>query len=255
MATAAVQIPSHNRVEPGSQQLKPAVYPETSHVEEDPATIISQWIDSFNKLLGSQDFDSLQRLFLSESCWRDQLSLSWDYHTLNGPEKIGEFLKGAKNGSRMKSIKIDDTNATRKPHVSAVDFKGKVNGVASFLIVETDVGRGRGIVRLLKDAQDGKWKAFTLFTAMHELKGHEETIGSNRPHGVDHGGQIGRKNWQERRTATENFESGTEPTVLILGAGQGGLTSAARLGQLQIPTLIVDKNPRIGDNWRKRCVG
>lgn len=36
------------------------------------------------------------------------------------------------------------------------------------------------------------------------------------------------------------------------GAGQGGLTSAARLHQLGVPTLIIDRNPRIGDNWRNR---
>jgi len=97
-----------------------------------------------------------------------------------------------------------------------VDFHGEVKGVGSFLIIETDVGRGRGIVRLLQD-HDGKWKAFTLFTAMHELKGHEETVRGNRPHGVDHGGKPGRKNWQERRNATENFDGELEPTVLILG--------------------------------------
>ena len=31
-----------------------------------------------------------------------------------------------------------------------------------------------------------------------------------------------------------------------------GLTIAARLKQLQVDTLIVDREPRIGDNWRKR---
>ena len=36
------------------------------------------------------------------------------------------------------------------------------------------------------------------------------------------------------------------------GAGQGGLTSAARLQNLGIPTLIIDRNPRVGDNWRNR---
>ena len=39
---------------------------------------------------------------------------------------------------------------------------------------------------------------------------------------------------------------------LIIGAGQGGLTTAARLKQLGVPTLVIDKNGRVGDNWRKR---
>jgi len=40
--------------------------------------------------------------------------------------------------------------------------------------------------------------------------------------------------------------------VLVIGGGQAGLAIAARLGQLQVDTLIVDREPRIGDNWRKR---
>ncbi len=39
---------------------------------------------------------------------------------------------------------------------------------------------------------------------------------------------------------------------LSRGAGQGGLTVAARLKQLGLETLIIDRNPRIGDSWRNR---
>ncbi|KAL8932474.1 MAG: hypothetical protein Q9211_006293 [Gyalolechia sp. 1 TL-2023] len=260
MATAAVlssdnrTIPSYNRLEPGSCQLAAASYPDTDSLSSvDANAVASEWVDSFNQALSAQDPSAVKTLFLQGSCWRDQLGLSWDYRSLNGPDKIFSFLTAAPTGSRVRSIKIDESNATRRPTVTAVDYKGEVNGVASFLTVETDVGRGRGLVRLLQDSKDGnKWKAFTLFTAMHELKGYEEAIKDHRPQGVAHGGHPGRKNWQERRTATENFEGDLEPTVLIVGAGQGGLTSAARLHQVQVPTLIIDRNPRVGDNWRNR---
>ena len=217
MATAAVQIPSYNRVETGSNQLKPATYPESNAPPKaDVHKIASEWVESLNQALATQDYGAVNRLFLSGSCWRDQLGLSWDYHTLNGPEKIISFLKSGPHGIRIKTIKIDDSTTLHAPHISAADFNGKVNGVGSFLTIETDVGRGPGIVRLLQD-KDGKWKAFTLFTAMHELKSHEETVRGNRPQGVVHGSNPGRKNWQERRTAMENFEGENEPTVLILG--------------------------------------
>ena len=219
MATAAVQVPSHNRVEPGSTQLRTAVYPESKAPHKDDVhKIASAWLASLNEALSSKNYESLKKLFLPDSCWRDQLALSWDYHTLNGPGKIISFLQTSPHGCRIKSISIDDSSTLHSPQVSAADFNGNVQGVTSFLMIETDVGRGPGIVRLLQDQQDGgKWKAFTLFTAMHELKGHEETVRGNRPHGVDHGGKPGRKNWQERRIATENFEGDMEPTVLILG--------------------------------------
>jgi cation diffusion facilitator CzcD-associated flavoprotein CzcO len=53
------------------------------------------------------------------------------------------------------------------------------------------------------------------------------------------------------RVTEENFEGREEPMVVIidtLGAGQGGLTLAARLKQLGILTSIVERSERIGDN-------
>ena len=40
--------------------------------------------------------------------------------------------------------------------------------------------------------------------------------------------------------------------MLVVGGGQAGLSTAARLTQLGVDTLIVDREPRIGDNWRNR---
>ena len=39
---------------------------------------------------------------------------------------------------------------------------------------------------------------------------------------------------------------------MIIGAGQSGLDVGARLKFVDIPTLILDKNPRVGDQWRNR---
>ena len=221
MATAAVQVPSRDRLEPGSSKIQALPYPDAHPIGKvDVNFIASEWIEKLNQALSDENYLTFKDLFLKNSCWRDQLGLSWDFHTLLGPEKMASFLQeSGSTGSCIKSLRIDDTSSIRKPTVSAIDFNGKVNGVTSFLNIDTHVGRGRGVVRLLQDPEDGwKWKAFILFTAMHELKGFEETVKTNRPHGVDHGGQPGRKNWQERRHVTENFEDGNEPTVLILGA-------------------------------------
>lgn len=172
------------------------------------------------------------------------------------------------NKCRLVSLEVDESSPLRRPTVASIDFVGDVKGISSFLTLETDVGKGRGIVRLCKDSNDGQWKAFTLFTAMHELKGYEEALGPRRPDGVQHGGNPGRKNWKDRREIESNYLDGREPTVLIIGtscsgtsspslltvsgSGQAGLTLAARLKQLGVDTLLIDQNARIGDNWRKR---
>ena len=40
--------------------------------------------------------------------------------------------------------------------------------------------------------------------------------------------------------------------MLIVGGGQGGIALGARLRQLGVPTLIVERNARPGDSWRNR---
>ncbi len=38
-----------------------------------------------------------------------------------------------------------------------------------------------------------------------------------------------------------------QPQVLIIGGGQGGIALGARLRQLNVPTIIIEKNERAGD--------
>ena len=143
--------------------------------------------------------------------------MTWDFHNLQGLEEITTVLRTQENGWRIISVKIDDSNDLRKPNISTFDVEGPVKGVQSFLTVETDVGMGRGIVRLLPDDKDhGKWKVFTLFTTLEELTGFEESINERRPSGVQHGAQFGRKNWKEMRSTQEEYEE-WEPAVLIIG--------------------------------------
>ncbi len=114
------------------------------------------------------------------------------------------------------------------------------------------MGRGSGILRLVPDASDGnRLKAWTLLTALDELKGFEEQLGSSRPRGQSYSRDFRGPNWLDLRKAAAQYE-GRDPDVLVVGGGQAGLAIAARLKQLQIDTLIVDRWPRIGDNWRKR---
>jgi putative flavoprotein involved in K+ transport len=112
---------------------------------------------------------------------------------------------------------------------------------------ETAVARGHGHLRL----RDGK--AWTLLTTMSELKGHEEHRGATRDLGMDMVPRRGSKTWLEQRQQ-EQAELGVtvQPYVLIVGGGQGGIALAARLRQLNVPAIIVEKNERPGDSWRKR---
>ena len=62
-----------------------------------------------------------------------------------------------------------------------------------------------------------------------------------------------RKTWLEQRQQEEATLGLTEqPYVVIVGGGQGGIALGARLRRLGVPAIIVEKNERPGDSWRKR---
>ena len=88
---------------------------------------------------------------------------------------------------------------------------------------------------------------------MVELKGYEEPRRAERPRGVEHGAFRGRQSWLERKQAAESsLGYDAQPYCVIVGGGQGGIALGARLRQLDVPTIIVEKNPRPGDSWRRR---
>ena len=115
---------------------------------------------------------------------------------------------------------------------------------------ETNVGRGDGVLRLLRDA-DGAVQAWVLATTLEELIGFEEKTGNNRPSGSAYSRNFGGDNWEGVRQKAQAYHD-HDPTVLVVGGAQAGLSIAARLTQLGVDTLVVEKWPRIGDSWRKR---
>ena len=119
--------------------------------------------------------------------------------------------------------------------------------VEAWIGFETRHARGRAIVRL----KDGR--AWTLLTAIEELKGFEERKGRTRPMGAAHGVYRREKNWLEaKRAEEESLGKDKQPYCLVVGGGQGGIALGARLKQLGVPTIILEKNPRAGDFWRNR---
>ena len=216
-----VKAPASNIKLPGSHSL-PSVPLPTCNLKElaDPSKHASKWIDIFSNLLSSSlegsDFSSA---FLETAHWRDLLCFTWDFRTLQGRSKITGFAHDFIAKARTVKFTLDQSAAYKKPALIPLDFDGNVKCLQVWLNVETDIGKGKGIVKLVPDSSDGdKWKAFTLFTTLEELKGHEELIKERRPAGVKDDQDHGAANWKDKRTAEQNFENGREPAVLILGA-------------------------------------
>ncbi|KAJ5774146.1 hypothetical protein N7457_009042 [Penicillium paradoxum] len=241
----SAEIPSRERVVPGSYNVPFGEFPKS--MSESPSlevdSIADGIIEQLNKGLAARDKAAVSSLFLDNCYWRDHLCYSWDYHTREGPQAVSAFVTEAPPSK----IEIDRSSPFKSPHKGAIDGFGDVLGIEFFFKVTTENGHGNGVMRLAED--DGNWKIFTVFTSLVDLKGHEEK--KERPFGVRHGEQQGRKNWKDRRTDEINFVD-KDPAVLIVGAGQGGLVAAARLKMLKVDTLIIDRETRVGDNWRQR---
>jgi len=205
-------------------------------VTRTPTEQLAAWVERLGQRLAQRDVDGTLELFADDCHWRDLVLFSWNLITLEGKADIRDMLE-----SRLEATQPD--NWKLEGEASLAD--GVLEG---WISLETDVARGKGYVRL----KDGL--CWTLLTTMRELKGHEEPLGRRRPLGAEHGhGLADKRNWLEKRRDEEAALGITEqPYCLVIGGGQGGLGLGARLKRLGVPTLIVDKAERPGDQWRGR---
>jgi putative flavoprotein involved in K+ transport len=214
---------------------------------DDISVAADNWLAQFEHALAKSDEGLLKSLFHPDSYWRDVLALSWNIQTINGAEAIRKELETRAPSAAPGGFAVDPgRRAPRKV------MRAGIIAIEAIFKFETAVGRGSGIVRLIPDAGDGNaLKAWTLLTELGELKGFEEQLGVARPRGNAYSRDFRGPNWLDLRNASAGYAD-RDPTVLVIGGGQSGLCIAARLKQLQVDTLIVDRETRIGDNWRKR---
>lgn len=187
------------------------------------------WLEKFGAALKAGDGAAVAGLFLPEGLWRDYLALGWTLATHEGAEAITAFANARAADSGIGGF------ASEAP-------AGASEG---FITFETALGRGEGYVRLMGE------QCFTLLTALKELKGFEEPLRGRRHSGVVD--ETGQRTWEDvRHDDVEQWSESNPPYVLVIGAGQGGLALGARLKMLGVPCLLVDKYPRVGDQWRSR---
>jgi putative flavoprotein involved in K+ transport len=213
-------------------------------VTTDPTSVAGAWLEKFGVAAERADAAAAAALFLADGWWRDLLAFTWDLRTFHGGDAIATAFGGTLRSAGASQFRLEPGKA-----VVLTDGDPASRWIQAFFLFETRVARGRGFLRLKSEA--GEWRAWTVLTAMEELKGFEERVGPRRAIGTAHGEHKERINWREERRDACEFV-GRDPQVVVVGAGQAGLTIAARLTQLGVSTLIVEKNERVGDNWRSR---
>jgi len=245
----------------------------------DPRAIAEDWVQRFTKATAKPTLDipsivnevlvpsSFQSRFLSPEnllspngtipppipggsdvsvYWRDALALTWDLRTFEGSAKIEKFLTDRLPWANIHNVKLQ-VGGTDVPPPEVQNIFEDLVWVRLIFTFDTDVGECTAVAKLVPVASDGefRWKAHTIFTRLERLHSVEVKAGRGRKMDPFHGP------WDELRSKENRFEDG-EPTVLIIGAGQSGLMTAANLKVQGIDALIIEKTERVGDNWRKR---
>ena len=214
----------------------------------DATKIAEEWLEKFQTAVspppdGNIDIEKVLQLFQPDACWRDILSLTWDFRTFLGAAQIRTFLEdrvanpSLGDKTRLNNLKLETASVeTLWEDIEWIE--------ALFTFSVGTWGAGDGVFRLVL-SPEGTWKGYTIYTSLQSLIDYPEKVGALRNPLPNHG------KWLDQRQKEVEFE-GVEPYVLIVGGGQSGLNLGARLKFLDIPTLIVERNPRVGDQWRNR---
>jgi cation diffusion facilitator CzcD-associated flavoprotein CzcO len=217
---------------------------ETTPAAEEIARV---WIENLGTALERCSTDSWLKLFATDGYWRDMLSFTWQRKTFFGRDQISAAFDGTAALTGAKNVRI----AVGRTPPRFARRSGR-NLVEAWFDFDTRVGRGAGFVRLLLDpTEPHNAKAWVLLTTLQALHGFEERVGDKRPTGNEFSRLRSATNWLQQREREQRFED-RDPEVLIVGAGQGGLILAARLRQMGVDVLVIDRTERVGNVWRSR---
>ncbi len=208
-----------------------------------PQERVDAWLADFESALAARDIERVVSKFAVDSFWRDLVAFTWNIKTVEGHDGIADML----------SARLADTDPSgfRTAEPPTEEINGDTVITSAFIEFETATGRGKGHLRLRSD--DTGDRAWTLLTTLQELKGHEEPNGPRRPLGAVHGSDPDRRSWAEKRLDEElSLGYTVQPYTVVIGGGQGGIALGARLRQLGVPAIVIDKHERPGDQWRKR---
>ena len=207
---------------------------------------VDNWLQSFNEAISQQknrdeSIKILSNLFFEDSHWRDILALTWKIQTLSGKSNVIENLLNKIMDVSAKNFQIDQRRTPPREVIRAGE-----NVIEVILRFKTKFGNCESVVRLCEDQErKGNFKAWSILTALSDLNS------SNKKNIEQYQNILEGPNWLDKRNEDRLYKN-REPEVIVIGSGQAGLSIAARLKQQNIDTLIVDKNERVGDNWRNR---
>jgi hypothetical protein len=227
----------------------------------DTSAVVASWLLNFGNALQARDAQTAVDYILPNGWLRESQILVWDNRTLHGRDNIYQHIAKRLPKRSFSNFRVDDRKllAPERGYVTPGQ-----EGIKSGFLFETVVQLCQGYVQLLQD-DDGIWRALVVYMTAIDIKGQEESgreLGIYSGHTISWPTVLGsrRKEAEERPHALISELYSLIPTRQrlkrgyfdIVGAGQTGVMVAARFKQMNIPTLVIEANPRLGDTWRNR---
>ncbi len=235
----------------------------------DVGLIASNWLSALGSALRSGDRSVVAALFLPDGWLRDVLVFSWDLHTIEGRDNIVTHVANSLKEDHITNVRLDDTPEL-EPRLRKVPLSQEMFSVEFGFRFELPHGHGRGLARLVQD-QEGTFRAFAVVLTLHDIHGLEDSESGRLSSRKDDATVVSGKH-VEREDVEWTSQVEKDPYVLIgthsrficglplmlsihlrlVGGGHSGLEAAARFKRVNIRSLVIEKNARIGDNWRMR---
>lgn len=188
-------------------------------------------VEKVAKLAVNHLKDLKPAILVQDVLWRDWMSLTGQHRTLYGSEDVLETWTKAVSQKRLTDIEVRSKRVLRPcPGSSWVSLNvayktQQENGLRGFHTAN---------VGLVPDS--GSWKIWMLVTILESFEGHH------------HPDEPQMAPPAERPL----LPSGRDYSVVVVGGGQGGLSLAGRLRALNIPTLVIEKGPAVGNAWTSK---
>ena len=202
----------------------------------DAARLAEDWMSALRGALA--DGAPLGDLFVEDCHWRDLVALTGEMRTTSGIAAAPPALADGLAEAGVTGLRIDPE---RLPATRLMRAGREV--IEAAILFETRQGWCNGVIRL--QPLDEGTRAWTVMTRLDTLKGltqRDEIVYAK---------DVRAPNWLDNREAARAYAD-RDPVVLVVGGGHAGLSAAAYLGELGIDTLVIDREKRVGDNWRLR---
>ncbi|WP_419827161.1 flavin-containing monooxygenase [Sphingomonas sp.] len=203
------------------------------------------WIAALEKAIEASDEAGLKALLCDPAYLRDNGALTWDYRQFHGLDAVASTLVSIAGEIRPRNFRLSEKWPA--PHLMET---GETAYIEAFFDFDTRHGSGVLVMNAVPVADaPGGMKARAIFTRLEGLNSIEQHV--PHPRGRGYTQAFPGQTWKQHRDALRLHED-REPDVIIVGAGQSGLTTAAHLRTFGVSVLVIDRYPRVGDSWAKR---